>query len=224
MSSPPFLEALDEGALTELWDVAVTRSWPAGATVFHVGDRADRVLIVVSGLVKAVAVTEDGTSTALALRGPGEILGELAAIDGGVRSASVVAVEDVRALAVGTDAFAGFLRRHPDASLALLGALAGRLRDSSRRQVEFGSLDATARLARILVELAETYGQRTADGVGLRLLSQEELANFCGASREAVARGLRTLRDAGLVLTGRRQVVLTDLEGMRRWPDVPGRD
>lgn len=217
MTGRPFLDTLDQRARADLHSAAVRRAWPAGATLFHEGDRADRVLILVSGLVKAVAVSEDGSTTALALRGPGEILGELAAVDGGRRSASVVAVEDVEALALGVDAFGDVLRAHPDAALVLLASLADRLRDASRRQAEFGSLDTSVRLARTLVELADAYGEETTDGVRLRLLSQEELASFCGASREAIARGLRTLRDAGLVRTGRRVVTITDTERMRTW-------
>lgn len=219
MTRLPFLDALDERAQAGLRDRAVARSWPAGATLFHEGDEADHVLVVTSGLVKAVAVSDEGQTTALALRGPGEILGELAAVDGGTRSASVVAIEAVEALNIPSAAFREFLRDQPGAALALLAGVADRLRDASRRQAEFGTLDATARVARMLAELGDTYGEPVADGLRIDIVSQDELASLCGASREAVARALRTLRDDDVIRTGRRTVTISDVDRLRRWPD-----
>lgn len=219
MTSPPFLEALDERARAGLQDRATARSWPAGATLFREGEAADHVLILTSGLVKAVAVSEDGQTTTLALRGAGEVLGELAAVDGGTRSASVVAIEPVEALSVPAGAFREFLREQPGAALALLAGITERLRDASRRQAEFGTLDATVRVARILAELGDTYGEPVEDGLRVELVSQDELASLCGASREAVARALRTLRGHDVVRTGRRTITITDLDRVRRWPE-----
>lgn len=207
-----FLAALDDPARAALHERAYPRSWQARSTLFREGDPADRVMIIESGVVKAVAATDNGVDAVLALRGPGDILGELTAVNGGVRTATVVAVEPVRALVVPVDSFRQYLLDHPTAALALLGVVGDRLADSSRRQAEFGSLDATARLARLLLELAEVYGSATDGVTTLRLLSQDELASFCGASREAIARGLRTLRDEGLVETGRRSVTIVDIE------------
>lgn len=219
MTSPPFLDALDERARAGLRDRAVARSWPAGATLFHEGDEADHVLVLTSGLVKAVAVSEDGQTTALALRGPGEVLGELAAVDGGTRSASVVAIEAVETLSIPVTVFREFLRDQPGAAVALLTGVADRLRDASRRQAEFGTLDATERVARMLAELGDAYGEPVADGLRIQLVSQDELASLCGASREAVGRALRTLRSGDVVRTGRRTITITDVDRLRRWPE-----
>jgi len=213
----PFLDALDDRAAADLRRQAIRRSWPAGATLFHEGDRADHVVILETGVAKAVMTSEDGNEVVLALRGPGDILGELAAIGGGRRSASVTSVEPVTALVLGVDAFREFLGVNASASFALLGALADRTLDASRRQAEFGSLDTRVRLARLIAELADTYGEPHGSGVRLRLLSQDELAAMCAASREAVARALRTLRDEGLVETGRRSVTIADVERLRTW-------
>jgi CRP-like cAMP-binding protein len=175
------------------------------------------VVIIESGVAKAVVTTEDGAEVALALRGPGDILGELAAVAGGRRSASVVAVEPIAALVLSTESFRSYLHEHPGAALVLLGALAERNRDATRRHAEFGTYDTRLRLARLIAHLAETYGEPNERGVRVRLLTQDELASFCAASREAVARALRTLRDEGLVETGRRTVTVTDLDRLRTW-------
>lgn len=169
------------------------------------------------GIVKAVAASEAGIDSVLALRGPGDILGELAAVGGGSRSATIVAVEPVTALVLSVRAFRDYLTSQPDAATALLAVLADRVRDASRRQVEFGSLDTSVRVARLLAELGTTYGEPTEVGIRVRLLSQDELAGLCAASREAIARSMRTLREAGLIETGRRQVTIRDLGELRGW-------
>ena len=213
----PFLSELDAAAVEELRRLAVRRSWLVGAALFHEGDVADSVLIIETGIAKAIVTAEDGAEVALALRGPGDILGELAAVGGGRRSASVYAVEAITALAVEVASFREYLHRHPSATFVLLAALAERSRDATRRHAEFGAFDTTVRLARLIAELADTYGEPTDAGVRVRLLSQDELASFCAASREAVARALRTLREEGLVETGRRTVTVVDLARLRDW-------
>lgn len=214
-----FTEAIGPRARAALRDAAVRRSWPAGSVLFHEGEPATHVVIVDRGTVKIVTTSPSGVEAVLALRGPGEVLGELSAIDGSVRSAAAVATEPVTALVLPASAFRAFLDAHASAAVALLELLASRLRELSRQRAEFGSYDATARLAHLLAELADTYGEPTGDGdeIELRVLSQDEIASFCGASREAVARGLRALRDAGVVSTGRRVVTISDIDRLRSW-------
>lgn len=217
MSGEAFLDDIPADAANALRAVAVRRNWPTGATLFHEGDRADRVLVIQRGRVKAVTVAESGIETTLGLRGPGEIVGELSAVDGRPRSASVVAIEPVEALVLTAEQFRAFLRAHPDAALVLLGRVAGRLRGASARQAEFGSLESSVRVARQLAELAEAHGTSSDAGIRLGLLSQDELASLCGASREAIARALRQFRADGIIETGRRSITVVDLEALRSW-------
>ena len=175
------------------------------------------MLVVVSGRVKVFSLTEHGEEIVLAVRGPGALLGELSAVDGAPRSASVAALEPVVALVVPIAAFTEFLRGHADAAIALLQLVTGKLRDSDRKRVEVAAYDIPARVARRLVELADRFGEP--DGQGVRIavaLSQDELAGWVGASREAVAKALRVLRDRGFVTTGRRTMTVLDLDGLRR--------
>jgi CRP-like cAMP-binding protein len=148
----------------------------------------------------------------VAVRGPGDVIGELAAIDHSEpRSASAYAMEPVVVHVVSAGEFEAFLEKTPGAALVLLRTLTHRLRDASRTQMEFGSFDTVARVARRLDELIATHGEETSEGIRIALpLTQEELAGWVGASRESVARALRTLRDAGVISTGRRQVLVLD--------------
>jgi CRP-like cAMP-binding protein len=101
--------------------------------------------------------------------------------------------------------------------------LTGRLRDADRKRVEFGSYDAVSRVALRLVELADRFGEPTADGILVTLpFTQDELAGWVGASREAVVKALRALRRTGCVRTQRRSVVVCDLPALRRRAGLTG--
>ena len=192
------------------------RQWPTGASLFLEGEQCSTVMIVVSGRVKVFSLTENGEEILLAVRGPGALLGELSAVDGAPRSASVAALEPVVALVVPLRSFVEFMRQHGDAAIVLLQLVTSKLRDSDRKRVEGAAYDIAARVARRLVELADRFGEP--DGRGVRIavaLSQDELAGWVGASREAVAKALRVLRDRGFVTTGRRTMTVLDLERLR---------
>jgi CRP-like cAMP-binding protein len=175
--------------------------------------------VIIDGRVRVSVAGADGRDLVIAVRGPGELLGELAAIDGDQpRSASAFAVEALVVQIVPAADFLAFLERSPRAAVALLRTLTRRLRETSRTQMEFGSYDTVARVARRLDELAATHGEATADGVEIGLpLTQEELAGWIGASRESVARAMLMLRDRGIVTTSRRRVVVHDLAALRRY-------
>ncbi|MHA6784754.1 Crp/Fnr family transcriptional regulator [Pseudonocardia saturnea] len=211
-----FLARLDEADRAELAARGRHRRWPAGASLFLEGDRATTVVVVVTGRVKVFSLTEQGEEVVLAVRGPGALLGELTAVDGTERSTSVSALEPVVALVVPASAFVAFLHDRPAAAMVLLRLVTSRLRDADRKRVEFGAYDIAARVAGRLVELADRFGEAVPDGVRISVpLSQDELAGWVGASREAVAKALRVLRDRGLVTTGRRTMTVLDLDGLR---------
>lgn len=187
-----------------------------GSVIFREGTESASVIIVRSGRVKVSSDTASGTEVVLAVRGPGALLGELSAIDGGPRSATVTALETVTALAIPSAQFERHLLEHGRIAFVLMRELTRRLRDADRQRIEFGAFDTTGRVAARLVELADRFGVPTDDGLRINLpLSQDELAGWIGASREAVTKALRALRQDGLIRTGRLQVVITDLDGLK---------
>jgi CRP/FNR family transcriptional regulator, cyclic AMP receptor protein len=193
------------------------RQYPPGASLFLEGETCSTVIVVVSGRVKVFSLTEHGDEILLAVRGPGALLGEFSAVDGAPRSASVAALEPVMALVVPIAAFIEFLREHGDAAIALLQLVTAKVRDADRKRVEAAAYDIPARVARRLVELADRFGEPDGEGVRIAVaLTQDELAGWVGASREAVAKALRVLRDRGFVVTGRRTMTVLDLDGLRR--------
>ena len=209
-----FVERLSPASRSRLLAAGTPRHYRSGEVVFHVGEPATFVVVIVDGLAKVTAPAPGGTEAVLSLRGPGDVVGELAALedDAARRTATVRALEPVRCRIVRAGEFHEVLDEHPDIAVELLRMVSSRLRSADRRIVEFGAYDTTRRVANLLAGMAERV-----DRPG-RLqpiaLSQDDLAGMVGASRESVVRALTTLRALGLVTTGRRQVAVVDLPGL----------
>jgi len=190
------------------------RQYPRNSRVFTEGDLSDFVVVVVEGRIKVLTSTSGGTEAVLGIRTPSALVGELAAFDGGPRTASAIALEPLTVRLISADDFREFVARSPGAALELIRMLMGRLREGDRRRVEFGAYDATSRVARLLCDLAAEHVRRPDGAVEVRL-AQHELAGLVGASRESVARALAVLRDQSLVTTGRGTVTILDPESLR---------
>ncbi|GAC1580089.1 MAG: Crp/Fnr family transcriptional regulator [Candidatus Dormibacteria bacterium] len=212
-----FLASLAGEERQALLEVARKRGYRSGDTLFHEGDASDWVAVLQNGRVKVSFFTESGGEVLLGVRGAGDLLGELSALDGAPRSATVTAIDDVEALVLTAGAFRLFLEANPRLALELVRSLIDRLRDSDVKRVEFGTFDSIGRVARRLLELADRFGRPGPGGVLIELpLSQQELAGWTGTSRESVAKALQTLRRLGWVDTSRRHTVIRDLEALRR--------
>ncbi len=193
------------------------RRFPSGAALFREGERSEGVVVVLSGRIKVSFFTDEGREIVLSVRGAGDLLGELSTIDGEPRSATGTALGPVEALLVGAQDFAAILEEHPRVSVVLLQMMSRRMREATRRRIEYGAFDTLGRVASRLVELADQYGEASATGVRIILpLTQVELAGWVGASREAVSKALRTLRQRGAVETHRRGITVLDREALRR--------
>jgi CRP-like cAMP-binding protein len=212
----PFLAALSEDDARDLRALGRVRRYDAGDAIFHQGDDAGGVSVLLAGRVKVTSTTAAGRDVILAFRGPGDIVGEIGAISGGARSSAVRALEPVQTLAVGAAEFRGFLDSHAPAAMNLVLMLIERLQTADEARVEFAGHDVVGRLARRLLELGERFGEPCEDGIAVTLaLSQEELAAWTASSREAVAKAMRLLRELGWVDTQRRRVVIRDVEALR---------
>lgn len=215
--TPTFAARLTAPELADLRSRGRTRRYRRGMTIFAEGQVSDRVALITKGRVKVASMSDAGEEQLLALRGPGDLVGELSAIDAQPRSATVSALEPLEVLLVDAGEFTAFLRANPSVMFHLLRLLTGRLRDADRKRVEFGSFDTLGRVANRLLELVETYGEPTSRGVRIAIpLTQLELAGWIGASREAVSKALRVLRSKGLIETRRGSIVMLDAEAIRR--------
>lgn len=217
---PSFLERLTPEDRDDLTGLGRRRTLKRATTLFTEGDTSDRVVIIESGRIKISYFTEDGREVVLAVRGPGELLGEFSAIDGEPRSATATALDDAEVLVIGAEDFRSFVRDRSSSAFALLELVVARLRDADRKRIEFAAYDTVGRVARRLVEMAERFGTPDERGTKIDLpLSQDELAGWTGASREAVSKALQHLRGRGWIETGRRNIIVIDLEALAKRAD-----
>jgi CRP/FNR family transcriptional regulator, cyclic AMP receptor protein len=212
-----FLAELEGEERSALEQLGAVRRYRRGDVLFHQGDDAGAVVVLRDGHVKATMLN-DGREVILAFPGPGELLGELSAVDGEPRSATVRAVDEVEALVIPGSAFRAFLEHHPRIALVLLRGVAARLRAADRQRVDYAVNDVVVRVAGRLVELCDRFG--CADGAAIDIglaITQDELAAWAGASREAVAKAMGILRTLGWVQTERRRILVLDLPALRRY-------
>ena len=212
-----FLDALSQEQVDALRAIGRVRRYASGERLFLEREPGDAVLVLQSGRVKLSSITDGGREALLGIREPGELIGEMSAIDEAPRSATATAMEPVEVLALSSKAFTAYLERTPGVALVLVRMLNRRLRDADRKRAEFLAQDTVGRVCSRLVELADRFGQSGDDGTHIDLaITQEDLAGWTGSSREAVIRALRTLRELGWIETRRRGVTLIDVEMLRQ--------
>jgi CRP-like cAMP-binding protein len=192
------------------------RSFARDQALMYIDQVPSEVLVLLSGWVKVSATTAAGRTVLLALRGPGDLVGELSALDDAPRSASIVAIEPVQALAVPRERFRTFLLEHPETALALLRELSTRLRDADAKRVQLAAYTTVGRVAFCLLELCDRFGRDEQGAVDILLpLSQEELASWAGSSLESVGRALQTMRGLGWIETRRRAIRVLDRQALQ---------
>ena len=176
----PLLSGLEPAELERIAQVAIPRSFPKGARVFHEGDRTDACYVIRAGEFRVTREHSDGRAITLATLGPGELFGELAMLDGGVRSASVEALTDGELLAVSAADMKGLLARNPEITVKLVVALTKRLREANERISRQSFQTVPSRVAGVLSQLvSEENAEHGRDGVTIRM-NQADLAQLAG--------------------------------------------
>jgi len=212
----PLFSELSPAELERISRVAVPRSFPKGVRVFHEGDHSDACYIVRSGDLRVTREHSDGRAIALATLGPGDIFGELAMLDGEARSASVEALSDSELLALPAGDVRALLRGSAEITVKLVIALTRRLRESNERIARQSFQTVPSRVAGVLSQLIaeEAAGLDRRDGVTVRM-TQADLAQLAGTSRESVSRFLAVLERAGVVRVGRGRVTVLEPRRLR---------
>lgn len=214
-----FLATLPDGERAAFAQLGTRRRYVVGDVLISEGAHVQDLMVLHLGVVKVTARLDgDGDRMSLMdIRIAGEVVGEMAALDLEPRSATVTACGDVLATVVPRHELQPFLVANPEVSLALTRVLCGRLRRSDRRRLEFGEYPVLVRLARVLVELAVSYGQQERKAVRIDVnLSQSEFAALTGSKTNTVHKALAQLRKDGLITTGLRQTYVRDLGRLRK--------
>ncbi|HYY11597.1 MAG TPA: Crp/Fnr family transcriptional regulator [Kineosporiaceae bacterium] len=213
----PLFAALDDEAAEALRSTMTRVEVPRGEAIFHEGDPGDRLYVIVEGKIKLGRASGDGRENLLAVLGPGEMFGELSLFDPGPRNAAGTAVADTVLLGVGSDDLDEWLRGRPEVARHLLRALARRLRRTNEALADLVFSDVPGRVAKALLDLSERFGRPTDDGLRVAHdLTQEELAQLVGASRETVNKALADFASRGWLRLEARAVVLLDIDRLRK--------
>ena len=217
LANTPLFAALDDEAAAALRscmnDVKVAR----GRTLFNEGDPGDRLYVVTEGKIKLGRTAADGRENLLGVLGPGEMFGELSLFDPGPRTATATAVTDTSVLGLGHDELEPWLTGRPEVAAQLLGALAQRLRRTNEAMADLVFSDVPGRVAKALLDLARRFGVQAEDGLHVTHdLTQEELAQLVGASRETVNKALADFASRGWLRLEARAVVILDVERLSR--------
>jgi CRP-like cAMP-binding protein len=190
---------------------------PAKHILFQVGEAGDHLFILLEGRVKVSLLSADGKEAILSILEQGSVMGEMALLDGDARSATVTTMDACRFLVLWRRDFLPFLERNPHVALKLLSGLSQRLRATNDLVGNLSFLNLPARLARILINLGQQYGKVTDAGIAIGLkLSQEELGNLVGVSRESVNRQIRLWVEASVLDYSHGTIVLKNSDALLR--------
>jgi len=213
----PLFAALDDEQAAELRASMTETTLARGESLFHEGDPGDRLYVIVDGKVKLHRASADGRENMLQVVGPGEMIGELALFDPGPRSATATALTEVKLLGLGHGDLQPWLSARPEVAMALLRAISRRLRRTNDVMSDLVFADVPGRVAKALLDLSRRFGVQSEEGIHVvHDLTQEELAQLVGASRETVNKALADFAQRGWLRLEARAVILMDVERLAR--------
>ncbi len=213
----PLFATLDDDSAREIMASMQAVRMERGDILFHEGDQGDRLYIITEGKVKLGCSSTDGRENLLAILGPSEMFGELTLFDPGSRTATATAVAETQLIGLGHEQLQQLLIEHPRIASTLLAALARRLRRTNENLADLVFTDVPGRVAKALLELSKRFGRPVEDGILVAHdLTQEELAQLVGASRETVNKALADFATRGWLRLEARAVLLLDVERLQR--------
>ena len=213
----PLFSALDDEASRALQAEMTRTRMERGDVLFREGDRGDTLYVIAEGKIKLGRSSPDGRENLVAVLGPGEMFGELSLFDPKPRTMTATAVAETQLLGLGNESLTAVLTGRPEVSKALLGALAQRLRRTNEHLADLVFTDVPGRVAKALLDLADRFGRQLDNGILVSHdLTQEELAQLVGASRETVNKALADFATRGWLKLEARAVLLLDVERLRR--------
>ncbi len=217
MSDPlSFLQRLTESEQADLIALGMRRRFAADSVLMYQDEPEEHLVLLLEGRVKVTRSAAGEHELLLAIRGAGDLLGELAFIDGLPRLATVTALEAVEAAILPGRDFRSHLESSPHVAVVLLESVAARFRESTIRRLQFAASDTLGRLAARITELVGRYGQQRGTDIVVEMpISQDELASWTGASRAGVTHGLQSMRELGWLTTERGRLIVHDADAIR---------
>jgi CRP/FNR family transcriptional regulator, cyclic AMP receptor protein len=217
LKETPLFEALNEEDSSALRAGIINVHLDRGERLFSEGDAGDKLYIILEGKIKLTKAAPDGRENLLSVHGPGEMFGELSLFDPIPRTSSATAVTSARLAGLAHDDLRTWLSSRPEVAMHLLQALAQRLRRINDVKADLVFTDVPGRVAKALLDLADRFGVLTPEGVQVNHdLTQEELAQLVGASRETVNKALADFTARGWIQLAAKSVLVTDTDRLRK--------
>jgi CRP/FNR family transcriptional regulator, cyclic AMP receptor protein len=213
----PLFTALDDAQAASLRASMDSVKISKGGILFKEGDEGEHVYVIVDGKLKLGTSSGDGRENLLSILGPGEMFGELSLFDPGPRTSTATAVTDAKLLSLSHEKLIPWLKGNPEVSLHLLARLAQRLRRTNEAVGDLVFSDVPGRVAKALMDLGARFGKQSDEGLFVHHdLTQEELAQLVGASRETVNKALADFAGRGWLKLDGRAVLITDVERLEK--------
>ncbi|MGH3495563.1 MAG: Crp/Fnr family transcriptional regulator [Sciscionella sp.] len=210
-------QGVEPAAAEALAQTLDTVEFPRGHVIFAEGEPGDRLFIITSGKVKIGRKSPDGRENLLSIMGPSDMFGELSIFDPGPRTSTVTAVTDVRALTMGRPELREWINKRPEIAEQLLRVIARRLRRTNNMLADLIFTDVPGRVARALLQFAQRFGSQEAGLLRVTHdLTQEEIAQYVGASRETVNKALADFAQRGWLRLEGKSVLILDPERLAR--------
>ncbi len=217
LSRIPLFANLSDDDQSAIWQIMRLRSYRKDEVVFHKGDPGQMMYIVKTGQVRIYMVTDDEQEISVAILGDGDFFGELAILDEKPRSASAMAMERTEAYTLHRSDFLAIVREHPEIATAIMAVLGDRLRQADELIENLIFLDVYGRVAKKLLDLSETYGVKSKEGILINFrLTQRDLASMVGSTRESVNRVLGLYQDKGLISLQHQLITIVKPDDLRK--------
>lgn len=217
LSRAGIFQGVERSAVSALTKQLQPVDFPRGHTVFAEGEPGDRLYIIISGKVKIGQRSLDGQENLLIIMGPSDMFGEMSIFDPGPRTANATTITEVRAVSMDRNALRAWIADRPEIAEQLLRVLARRLRRTNNNLADLIFTDVPGRVAKQLMQLAQRFG--TQEDGALRVthdLTQEEIAQLVGASRESVNKALAEFVHRGWIRLDGKTVWICDSERLAR--------
>src|SRR5436309_8706365 len=213
---PLFADLADED-IRELMAVARRRTFRSGEVIFHREDPGQVLYVIKEGKVKICLISPEGQEISLVVFGKGECFGELTMLDGLPRSADAVTLERVECYTLQRSDFHKAIIKNPKIAIQVLEVLSRRLRTTDQMVEDLIFLDVYGRVAKKLLELADTHGSKVGNGIRIDVrLTQQELASMVGASRESVNKVMGYFTDKDFISTDKHRITLHRIADLKR--------
>lgn len=222
LKSCDLFERLTDDQVDRIESRSQARSFERGGLIYLPSDRGDAVMLLASGRVKLYHITSDGKQALLGFIDPGELFGEMAAIEATEREEFAEAMEKSVVILIPRDELLAVMEQHSHVAIGVTKLMGLRRQRLERRLKSLLFRSNRERLVHLLLELVEKYGRRESDGIQLGIkLSHQELANVIGSTRETVTVLLGELQDEGSLTIRRRQIIITNMSGLASTIDAP---